>query len=943
MNQYTKPKKEETSEFIDNPYCLQAFFIITFACSCVFFFIMIIDSLKAFFQKHNNEYRNVISTEDLNKLPDVRLRMIIKMYEKSDSLQAFKKNLMILRVFGVGQGKFDMFVENLYKVLNEGADVIPQVIEKGANGLVEKKEMVEKLKTIDHFLNICKLNDGQIALFPKSDTTADEDMSLEEDNTHSLNKINGIEVCLDSSMDLLKVSLQNKQMLNFYKSKLNINAKSEPLSDEDIDLEETTTTHDKVLPIMAYKFQIQQIVNENQICIITSQTGSGKSTQVPQFLLTKSSKIVMTQPRRLATTSLASRISSERKTVIGQEVGYKIRFENKTSSDTRLVVMTEGILVNELTTLIKNNQVVDYSHILIDEAHERSMNMDIILGLIKLGVRKKLLRNTKVVIMSATLDSSEYKQFFYNLPVLEVSDKGANEGRVFKITQIFTKRPCYDQYKECFRLIKQIHEQESINKSVLVFMPGLEDIEVISSLIGSVPLLEKEVDVIKLHSSKNYNNDRLFKNLKGKRKVILATNIAETSITLPSVSFMINSGLYKLKTEFENLHKLTTVPITKMMMKQRIGRLGRVCEGTIYHLFTEGDYDMMLDKNISEIEITNLKHVMLIRHYIDTNLQFIKEPIKKHCLQAKRTLLNHGCLINENDTIKVTEMGKFIINTPLAYSHARLLYLCKKNGCLGLGIDLVSMLSQKNVFIRSTTINSEDKTMMNKGRRYENFFITGSDHLSLVNIFKQFSLQKEKQNWCLENDLNFNFLAQIDKIHNQLTKSFNVKSTASKQNMESLINAVSINLCANNVAKRVNHKEYQILNNGLKCTLQPQSCLYGKIGDLPEYVSFEEILILNDMNYLINVSEFSPNVVVSEKICRYDYKVIKKIGCKDVEKVDEVCKKLLEWKDLDTKLKMVKTEENTGKRILQDTFKVEEDTFMFNKMKKNKRTLKLID
>ncbi|KAL6941014.1 hypothetical protein ACO0OL_000130 [Hanseniaspora opuntiae] len=894
--------------------------------------------LRSFFLRHHNEYTNVISTDDLTTLPDIRLKMIIKMYEKSDSLQSFKKNLMVLKVYGVGQSKFDMFVENLYKALNGNNDPIHK--NDGPKDNTKQMDHVhEKLAKLDQILKHSKVDDTQVVLFPKNERQVyDEDIDQNDSNTNQLNKINGIEVCLDSSMDLLKVSLQNKQMLNFYKAKLNIT--NESTSEEEF-ANDTETNHDRELPIMAYESQIQQIVNENQICIITSQTGSGKSTQVPQFLLNKSSKIVMTQPRRLATTSLANRISKERNCELGEEVGYKIRFENKTSSSTRLTVMTEGILVNELTTLIKNNQIVEYTHILVDEAHERSMNMDIIFGLVKLGIRKRLLKNTKIVIMSATLDSSEYKGFFYNLPVLEVY-KGPNEGRVFKVTEIFTKRPCYDQYKEAFRLIKQIHEQQSIDKSVLVFMPGLEDIDVLASLIGSVPMLANEADVIKLHSSKAHNNDRLFKTVKNKRKIILATNIAETSITLPSLSFMINSGLYKLKTEYKNLQKLTTVPITKMMMKQRVGRLGRVCEGTIYHLFTKDDYELMLDKNISEIEITNLKHVMLVRHYIDKNLQFIKEPIKHHCLEAEKVLLNHGCLIKESDTLKVSKMGEFIINTPLAYSHARLLYLTKVNGCLGLGIDLVSMLSQKNLFLKNSG-NIDDKTMMSKGKRYESLFVSGSDHLSLVNIFKQYSLQSNKERWCSENDLSYQSLLQIDKIHKQLSKTFSNKGQASNHSMDGLIKAVSTNLCAENVAKRINHKEYQILNNGLKCTIHPQSCLYGNIGDLPEYVSFEEILILNDKNYLITISSFDPNTVIQQEICRYDYKVVKKIGCKDMEKVDDICKKLNEWKDLDTQLRNAKKADVSKVPNGKHKVATEEENFIFKKKKKIKRTLTLLD
>ncbi|XBW38584.1 hypothetical protein QEN19_004173 [Hanseniaspora menglaensis] len=899
---------------------------------------LLVLQLKAFFESKAAEYSFIISTDKLSNLSMTVLKMIVNIYIKNSlKFSDFKKKMTIMRQPGVSNVKFDMFIEMLYKHLeteyskatnkqsvigikNKKKNGVLQLVINSSNNTSnneennigsinqELDETSKRLDQISKELSNCSVESDLIQLQPilQNDQYlyAKENIVEEE---RGRNYVNGVQVCLDPEMDLLKVSIQNKSMVSFYKQKLNYSPSQsnelELSTNKDSQASIKKVVAPKELPIHKHKLDILQLVNENHLSIITSQTGSGKSTQLPQFFLQENldAKIIMTQPRRLAATSLAARISDEKGTKLGEEVGYKVRFDSALNDETKLIVATEGVLLTELTSLIKDKGICKYSHIIIDEAHERSLNLDVILSLIKLGIRMKLFQGTKILITSAGLNISDFTSFFYNLPVLDIGG-----SKNYPVTEIFAKRPVFDQFKETLNIVKRIHENENVNKSVLIFIPGLEEIEVVSELLSSHLT---DIKLIKLHSIKENNqNSDLFAEYGHQRKIIVSTNIAETSVTLPSVSFMVNSGLYKLKTEFNNINKLTTVPITRMMQMQRVGRLGRVAKGTVYHLFTKNDYDLLIQNNISEIETTNLKLVMLIKNYINSSLQLIKEPKKSLQIKAELDLVNDTSI---TETKELTEMGKFIIKMPLAYTHSRLLYICLKNGCGRLGTILVSILSQRSPFVN----NKEKK------RRYESMFIDSSDHLSLVNIYIQYTLQdpRNTESWCNQYDLDFKVMQQTVKIKQQLdilllNNKFNIpntfkfskcktydkdKSLLKKQGeSEILLKSINTNLSRNNVAKKINLNEYQILSNGLMVKVHPSSSFVGKIGDLPDYLCFEEVLVLNDVNYILNISEFEPTIVINEEYCRGDYRVVKKIGSDLVNVNAEALKLLKEWQIL---------------------------------------------
>ncbi|KAL6926188.1 hypothetical protein ACO0SA_003868 [Hanseniaspora valbyensis] len=943
---------------------------------------LLISKLKQFFNNKSDQYSFIISTDKLSNISPTVIKMIVNIYFKTGSkFIDFKQKLSIMRQPGVSNVKYDMFIELLFKCLeneekklneysnsnnnNNGNDnnissiknkkkSFLQLVKNDNNNNNSNSEntltqelnelnkniidIENKLKKISSELNNSSIDSKSLQLQPilnKNDDlyllSNDED-SLEDKKGR--NYINGIQVCLDPEMDLLKVSIQNKSMANFYKQKLNITTTSskstETLAfDPSSDSKKLNKTKFelKELPIHKHKEDILQLVNENHLSIITSQTGSGKSTQLPQFFLNSTStcKIIMTQPRRLAATTLSRRIAEETGTQLGDLVGYKIRFESMVSENTKLTVATEGVLLTELTSLIKEKKNCEYTHIIIDEAHERSLNLDVILSLIKLGIKMKLFKGTKIVITSAALNVGEFTSFFINSPVLDIEG-----SKNHPVMEIFSKRPVFDQFKESLNIVKRIHENEKINESILIFMPGLEEIEVMASLLSSH--LPTDIKIIKLHSMKESGKDTddLFTDFNDCRKIIISTNIAETSVTLPSVSFMINSGLYKLKTEYKNISKLTTVPITQMMHLQRVGRLGRVSKGTVYHLFTKTDYDSLIKNNISEIEITNLKIVMLIKNYINCNLQLIKEPLRQHQLKAQLDLIKDGALKYSK---KLTDMGQFIMRMPLSYNHSRLLYICIENDCKRLGIILVSFLSQRTPFIKQNkSISSSSSSSSNKnGKKYENMFIDSSDHLSLVNISIQFNLQPvyKRESWCKENDLDYKIMQQGNKIQEQLEtilenrerkRVYNENTDTIKEGeSERLLKSININLSRSNVAKKMNLTEYQILSNGLIVKIHPTSAFMGKIGDLPEYICFEEVLVLNDINYVINVSEFDCGIIARNDVCRDDYRVVRKVGSDSNNNSDQKLISLIkEWQLLRTDLmKVYKRQEELGKSSIK--------------------------
>lgn len=336
----------------------------------------------------------------------------------------------------------------------------------------------------------------------------------------------------------------------------------------------------ELLPVWPTRAVLVDSIREHPTVILLAATGSGKTTQVPQFLLDEDfGSIACTQPRRVAAVTLAARVAAESGTVLGQRVGYTVRFDDKTTEATRLRYMTDGSLLAEM---LSDRYLERYSVVIVDEAHERSLRTDMLLGFLKEAqrVRSASDNKLKIIVMSATIDAQRFSDFYGKAPILGI------QGRQHQVRLLYAKDPVIDYIEAAVATIASCHVQRSGNGTILVFLPGQDDIETVAaSLRMYLPDIRKqhptkpELEICPLYarlaSSEQAN---VFQPpAKDKRRVVLATNVAETSITIPGVSFVIDTGLAKEKTwdSTTGIDSLQVASISKSSAKQRAGRAGR--------------------------------------------------------------------------------------------------------------------------------------------------------------------------------------------------------------------------------------------------------------------------------------------------------------------------------------------------------------------------------
>ena len=366
------------------------------------------------------------------------------------------------------------------------------------------------------------------------------------------------------------------------------------------------------LPIFALKEPLINAILENQILVVIGETGSGKTTQMTQYLveagLAKTGKIGCTQPRRVAATSVAKRVAEEFGCSLGQEVGYTIRFEDCTSQDTIIKYMTDGMLLRES---LLDSDLSGYSCIMLDEAHERTVNTDVLFGLLKQAVRKR--PQLKLIVTSATLDAVKFSEYFYGAPIFKIP------GRTFPVEILYTREPETDYVDAALMTVMQIHLTEPPG-DILLFLTGQEEIDTACEVLHE-RMKKLGSDVPELQAWPVYGalpsemQSKIFDPAPpGTRKVVVATNIAETSLTIDGIYYVVDPGFVKQKIYNPKscMDSLVVTPISQAAASQRAGRAGRTGPGKCYRLYTERAFrDEMLQTPIPEIQRTNLATTLL--------------------------------------------------------------------------------------------------------------------------------------------------------------------------------------------------------------------------------------------------------------------------------------------------------------------------------------------
>ncbi|CAG8612252.1 864_t:CDS:2, partial [Ambispora leptoticha] len=456
------------------------------------------------------------------------------------------------------------------------------------------------------------------------------------------------------------------------------------------------------LPIFKFREKLIRAVRENQQLILIGDTGSGKTTQLTQYLAEEGfadrGKIGCTQPRRVAAMSVAKRVAEEVGCRLGSEVGYTIRFEDCTSPETKIKYMTDGMLLREC---LIDNTLSQYSLIILDEAHERTIHTDVLFGLLKKTLKKR--PDFRVIVTSATLDAEKFSAYFFDCPIFTIP------GRPHPVEVLYTKEPESDYLDAALIVVMQIHLSEPPG-DILLFLTGQEEIDTAAEILYErMKALGPQVPdliILPVYSAlPSEMQSRIFEPAPpGSRKVVIATNIAETSITIDGIYYVVDPGFVKQNAYDAKvgMDSLIVTPISQAQARQRAGRAGRTGPGKCYRLYTEAAYrNEMLPNPVPEIQRTNLANIVLTLKAMGINdllhFDFMDPPPVQTLLTALEQLYALSALDDEG---LLTKLGRKMAEFPLEPPLSKMLIESVDLGCSEEILTIVAMLSVQNVFYR---------------------------------------------------------------------------------------------------------------------------------------------------------------------------------------------------------------------------------------------------
>ncbi|KAF5939492.1 hypothetical protein HYC85_023751 [Camellia sinensis] len=540
----------------------------------------------------------------------------------------------------------------------------------------------------------------------------------------------------------------------------------------------------KSLPIASVEKRLVEEVRSNNILIIVGETGSGKTTQLPQFLfnagLCHDGKVIgITQPRRVAAVSVAKRVAEECGVQLGQRVGYAIRFDDTTSNSTRIKYMTDGLLLREA---LLDPYLSRYSVIIVDEAHERTVHTDVLLGLLKSvqkvrsgpinecpnidrmkanngllmekendAQRASILKQyrgikpspLKLIIMSASLDARVFSEYFGGARAVHV------QGRQFPVDILYTRHPETDYLDATLITLFQIHLEEGPG-DILVFLTGQEEIEsaerLVQEKLRQLPEDNQKVKVLSIFSSlPSEKQMQVFMPAPtGFRKVILATNIAETSVTIPGIKYVIDPGFVKARTycAHTGMESLIIDPTSTAQALQRSGRAGREGPGKCFRLYPESEFEKLSDSTVPEIRRCNLSNVILQLKALGVDdiigFDFMEKPSSEAVVKSLELLVLLGALTEE---YKLSDpVGHQMARLPLEPIYSKALILASQFNCLEEMLITVAMLSVESVFYNPREKLEEARTAA------KCFSSLEGDHPTLIAVYRAFDEFSEKSN-----------------------------------------------------------------------------------------------------------------------------------------------------------------------------------------------------
>ncbi|KAI8344072.1 P-loop containing nucleoside triphosphate hydrolase protein [Chlamydoabsidia padenii] len=612
------------------------------------------------------------------------------------------------------------------------------------------------------------------------------------------------------------------------------------------------------LPVHAQRNEFLEMIHNNQFVVLVGETGSGKTTQIPQFMVydelphLKGKQIACTQPRRVAAMSVAQRVADEMDVKLGQEVGYNIRFEDNTSPKTFLKYMTDGMLLREA---MSDPKLSRYSAIILDEAHERTLNTDILMGLLKEVCRKR--RDLQVVVMSATLDAGKFQKYFNEAPLLSVP------GRTFPVEIFYTPEPERDYLEAAIRTVLQVHVSEP-EGDILVFLTGEEEIEQACKKIeaeGDELIRSHDagpLKVVPLYSTLPPNaQQRIFdaappprkKGGRPGRKVVVSTNIAETSLTIDGIVYVIDPGFAKQKVYNPRIRveSLLVSPISKASAQQRAGRAGRTRPGKSFRLYTESAFNKeLIEQTYPEILRSNLGSVVLQLKKLGiddlVHFDFMDPPAPETLMRALELLNYLGAL---DDDGELTPLGDIMAAFPLDPQLCKMLIESPKYKCSNEILSIAALLSVPQIFMRP----NEARKQADEAKA--EFAHADGDHLTLLNAYHAYKQNEDDPKWCWNHFLNQRSLKSADNVRRQLRRTMEnndldlVSTPFEDRNYYSNIRRALAAGYFMQVAHLERSGHYLTVKDNQLVQLHPSSCLDHK----PEWVLYNEF-VLTTRNYI---------------------------------------------------------------------------------------------
>ncbi|KAK9461539.1 P-loop containing nucleoside triphosphate hydrolase protein [Lipomyces oligophaga] len=642
------------------------------------------------------------------------------------------------------------------------------------------------------------------------------------------------------------------------------------------------------LPVFQQREEFLRLYHSTQILVFVGETGSGKTTQIPQYVLyddlpqLSGKQVACTQPRRVAAMSVAKRVADELDVSLGEEVGYSIRFEDNTSPKTILKYMTDGMLLREA---MNDPDLKRYSCIMLDEAHERTLATDILMGLLKeIALRRS---DLKIIIMSATLDAQKFQKYFHDAPLLAVP------GRTHPVEIFYTPEYQRDYLETAIQTVLQIHATEAPG-DILLFLTGEEEIEDACrkiSLEADELVRETECGYLSVYplygSLPPQQQQKIFEPAPGPkvkggppgRKIVISTNIAETSLTIDGIVYVIDPGFSKQKVYNPRIRveSLLVAPISKASAQQRAGRAGRTRPGKCFRLYTEEAFKKELnEQSYPEILRSNLSSTVLELKKLGiddlVHFDFMDPPAPETMMRALEELNYLACLNDDGD---LTALGRLASEFPLDPMLAVMLITSPEYYCSNEILSLTALLSVPSVFVRPNNARKKADEMKMLFKHID------GDHLTLLNVYHAFKSPEAQYNpaqWCFDHFLSYRSLQSADSVRKQLQRlmernDLDLMSTPHDDpNYYINIRKALTNGFFMQVAKKSSQgKHYVTVKDNQDVLLHPSTVLEKD----SEWLIYNEF-VLTTKNYIRTVTSIRPEWLFEIAPAYFDLRTFKK-------------------------------------------------------------------